>query len=90
MFAEDPRELDLGGDLVVVAAGVENLEAGPKPAVVSFRDNSFADPAGLVAFIQEDVGRTKLRPDHRMVYRRDWHDAQTRKEIQDQFDDLEE
>ena len=53
-------------------AGIEKLEAGPKGAVISFRDNSFSNPAGLVEFITDDVGRTKLRPDHRLVYRRDW------------------
>ena len=35
----------------------------------------FANPAGLIAFIQDDIGRTKLRPDHRLVYRRDWLNA---------------
>ncbi len=54
------------------AAGVEKLDAGPKGAVISFRENDFANPAGLIAFIQDDIGRTKLRPDHRLVYRRDW------------------
>ena len=54
------------------AAGVEKLEAGPKGAVVAFRKNAFANPAGLVEFIQGDIGQTNLRPDHRMVYRRDW------------------
>jgi transcription-repair coupling factor (superfamily II helicase) len=57
------------------AAGVEKLDAGPKGAVISFRENDFANPAGLIAFIQDDIGRTKLRPDHRLVYRRDWLNA---------------
>jgi len=54
------------------AAGIEKLEAGPKGAVVAFHDNDFANPAGLVAFIADEMGRTKLRPDHRLVHRRDW------------------
>ena len=54
------------------AAGIEKLEAGPKGAVVAFHNNDFANPAGLVAFISDEMGRTKLRPDHRLVYRRDW------------------
>jgi transcription-repair coupling factor (superfamily II helicase) len=60
------------------AAGVEKLDAGPKGAVVSFRENDFNNPGGLIAFIQDDVGRTKLRPDHRLVYRRDWLNAEER------------
>ncbi len=53
-------------------AGVERLEAGPKGAVLSFRSNDFADPGGLVAFIARESPAAKLRPDHRLVYRRDW------------------
>ncbi len=54
------------------AAGVEKLDAGPKGAVVSFHGETFADPAGLVAYISQEAGRISLRPDHRLVYRRDW------------------
>jgi transcription-repair coupling factor (superfamily II helicase) len=54
------------------AAGIERVEAGPKGAVIAFRDNVFANPLGLVAFIATQVGTAKLRPDHRLVFRRDW------------------
>ena len=60
------------------AAGVEKIDAGPKGAIIAFHDNDFANPAGLINFIQEDIGRTKLRPDHRLVYRRDWNNTQNR------------
>ena len=53
-------------------AGIDKLDAGPKGAVVAFRDDAFANPAGLIRYIQDDLGRTKLRPDHRLVVRRDW------------------
>jgi transcription-repair coupling factor (superfamily II helicase) len=59
-------------------AGVEKLDAGPKGAVIGFRDNHFANPAGLVGFIARQAGTVKLRPDHRLVYRRDWPDSKTR------------
>ncbi len=55
-------------------AGVERLDTGPKGAVLGFRDNRFANLAGLVAFIQRDKGQATLRPDHRLVFRRDWRD----------------
>jgi transcription-repair coupling factor (superfamily II helicase) len=48
------------------------VEVGPKGAVISFRNNVFANPAGLVAFITNNVGTAKLRPDHKLVYRRAW------------------
>ena len=53
-------------------AGIEKIDAGPKGATLTFRNNRFANPAGLVAFVTEDVGRTKLRPDHTFVVRREW------------------
>jgi transcription-repair coupling factor (superfamily II helicase) len=61
------------------AAGIERLEAGPRGALLAFRDNRFANPAGLVAFIQrEGSGRATFRPDHRLVLHRDWHDDKRR------------
>ncbi|MEL0144560.1 MAG: TRCF domain-containing protein, partial [Alphaproteobacteria bacterium] len=59
-------------------AGVEKLDAGPKGAVVTFRDNSFTNPSGLVSFITEQSGTVQLRPDFKLVYRRDWSDSQKR------------
>ena len=53
-------------------AGIDKLDAGPKGAVVAFRDDAFANPAGLIRYIQDDLGRTKVRPDHRLVVRREW------------------
>ena len=49
------------------SAGVDRLDAGPKGAVVSFRNNSFARPDRLVDFIAKNAGRLKLRPDHKLV-----------------------
>jgi transcription-repair coupling factor (superfamily II helicase) len=60
------------------AAGVEKVEAGPKGAVVAFRKNRFANPAGLVDFITAQTGTAKLRPDHRLVFMRTWKDAPAR------------
>ena len=53
-------------------AGIEKVDAGPKGAVVTFRENQFANPAGLIDFITTNAGSAKLRPDHKLVYRRDW------------------
>jgi transcription-repair coupling factor (superfamily II helicase) len=59
-------------------AGIEKLEAGPKGAVISLRDNRFANPAGLVELIQRNAGTLKLRPDQKILYLRNWEDAKTR------------
>ncbi len=59
-------------------AGIEKLEAGPKGAVISLRDNRFANPAGLVELIQRNAGTLKLRPDQKILYQRSWDDAKAR------------
>ena len=59
-------------------AGIEKVEAGPKGAVLAFRDNRFARPEALVNFIQKNTGSVKLRPDHRLVIMRGWDDPRLR------------
>jgi len=59
-------------------ANIDKVDAGPKGATVEFRDNRFANPAGLIGFINEQAGRVKLRPDHRLVYRGQWDEAAQR------------
>jgi len=61
-----------------VAAGIEKIDAGPKGAVIAFRANKFAKPEKLVRFIKEQAGMVKVRPDQRLVYRRDWRDERAR------------
>ncbi|HUC62574.1 MAG TPA: transcription-repair coupling factor [Alphaproteobacteria bacterium] len=55
-----------------VAAGVEKLDAGPKGAVIAFRHNEFANPAGLVDFAGKSGGTVNFRPDQKLVVRRVW------------------
>ena len=59
-------------------AGIEKLEAGPKGALISLRDNRFANPAGLVDLIQRNSGTLKLRPDQKIIYLRNWEGAKAR------------
>jgi transcription-repair coupling factor (superfamily II helicase) len=49
-------------------ANVEKVEAGPKGTIVSFRDSSFANPEGLVAYVAEQGSLAKVRPDMRIVF----------------------
>ncbi len=53
-------------------ANVEKVEAGPKGALAAFRNNTFANPAGLVAYLGKQSGTAKLRLDHRLVLMRSW------------------
>lgn len=59
-------------------ANVEKLEAGPKGAVVSLRNNVFPNPAGLVKFIAQNCGAAKIRPDQKIVYMRVWETPKDR------------
>jgi transcription-repair coupling factor (superfamily II helicase) len=60
------------------AANVAKLDAGPAGASVVFRNDDFANPAGLVGFINGNHGTAKLRPDHRLVYNRQWAEEKDR------------
>ena len=59
-------------------AGVAQVEAGPKGAVIAFRHNTFANPAGLVTFIGEHQGDVKVQKDHKIVFKAGWADAAER------------
>ncbi|HZP09580.1 transcription-repair coupling factor [Methyloceanibacter sp.] len=61
-------------------AGIEQIDAGPKGAVIGFRNKSFANPDGLIAFIREEGKTVKLQPDHRLIYYGDWQTAEERLE----------
>ena len=82
-FGPLPREVENLLEIIAIKracreAGVEKLEAGPKGAVITLRDNRFANPAGLVDLIQRNAGTLKLRPDQKIVYLRNWEDEKTR------------
>jgi transcription-repair coupling factor (superfamily II helicase) len=59
-------------------ANVEKIEAGPKGAVVAFRDSSFADPEGLVRYIRDEGPAARVRPDMKVVFFDTWNDPVAR------------
>jgi transcription-repair coupling factor (superfamily II helicase) len=52
-------------------AGIAKLDGGPKGATIQFHNDKFANPAGLVEFVQAQNGLAKVR-DNKIVVRRDW------------------
>ena len=52
-------------------AGIARLDGGPKGATIQFHNDKFANPAGLVEFIQAQNGLAKVK-DNKIVVRRDW------------------
>ncbi|HBK93310.1 MAG TPA: transcription-repair coupling factor [Parvularcula sp.] len=59
-------------------AGAGKIDAGPKGAVVTFRHDKFANPAGLVKFISQSSFDIKLRPDQKLVFQQNWPDERAR------------
>jgi transcription-repair coupling factor (superfamily II helicase) len=59
-------------------AHIEKVEAGPKGIVVAFRDNSFANPGGLLRYVSERGSFAKVRPDMRVVFIGDYEKPEKR------------
>jgi transcription-repair coupling factor (superfamily II helicase) len=59
-------------------ANIEKLDVGPKGAVVTFRDNSFAHPDRLVSFIRQHGQAAKVRPDMKVVFLQTWETPEER------------
>jgi transcription-repair coupling factor (superfamily II helicase) len=51
---------------------VAKIDVGPKGAVISFRGDDFANPAGLVGLVQRKSNIWRVRPDHRVVVKGEW------------------
>jgi transcription-repair coupling factor (superfamily II helicase) len=64
----------LGIKLLCKKAGIERIDAGPKGAVITFRENSFARPDALLDYVERNVRYYKVRPDMKLVFTHDWKD----------------
>ncbi len=86
-FGELPKETDYLLRVVVIKnhcyrANIEKIDAGDKGAVIRFRQNNFANPQGLIAYLDEAAHTVKLRADHHLVVKGKWMDETQRlKEI---------
>ncbi len=59
-------------------ACIAKLDAGPRGALVTFRDDTFPDLPGLLNYVQRLKETAKLRPDSKLVITRAWPDAKAR------------
>jgi len=76
-FGKLPKEVEYLLQVVAIKslcrrANVEKIEVGPKGAVLSFRDNIFASPEGLVAYIAKHPEGARVRPDQKVVFFDEW------------------
>jgi transcription-repair coupling factor (superfamily II helicase) len=76
-FGPLPQEADQLLKVVAIKglcrqANVSKIDVGPKGAVVSFRDDQFPNPMGLVAIVQKQAAFWRVRPDHKVVVKGEW------------------
>ncbi|MBV8664168.1 MAG: transcription-repair coupling factor, partial [Hyphomicrobiales bacterium] len=84
-FGAPPPEVELLLKLVTIKAlcrraHVEKLDAGAKGLTLAFRDNSFANPAGLVKWVAAKGSLARVRPDMRIVVTGDFEELPERLE----------
>ncbi len=82
-FGKVPEEVEnlltvMGLKQLCRQAHVEKCEAGPKGAVLTFRQNKHPNPPALIAYLTRQGGAVKLRPDHKLVALRVWDDPAVR------------
>ncbi|WP_374470610.1 transcription-repair coupling factor [Phenylobacterium sp.] len=59
-------------------ANVAKIDVGPKGAVVSFRNDEFRNPGGLIQFVAKNQVAWRLRPDHKVVVKGEWETPEQR------------
>ena len=61
-----------------IAANISKIDVGAAGTLVSFHNDDFADPVGLLAYVDRLKGTARLRPDMKLVITRAWGDPQSR------------
>ncbi|MFD1911927.1 transcription-repair coupling factor [Halodurantibacterium flavum] len=52
-------------------AGIARLDGGPKGITIQFHNDKFANPAGLVEFVQNEGAGARIK-DNKIIVQRDW------------------
>jgi transcription-repair coupling factor (superfamily II helicase) len=85
-FGRLPNEVEHLLQIVAIKAlcrraNVDKVDAGPKGAVLSFRDNQFSNPVGLIGFIQAQGAMARIRNDksgQKVAFLDEWDNPQAR------------
>ncbi|HEY9010019.1 MAG TPA: transcription-repair coupling factor, partial [Devosia sp.] len=82
-FGPLPEEVEALLKVILVkalcrAANVEKVDAGPKGAVITLRNNEFPNPVGLVKMVSDPGMGVRIKPDQKLVFARDWPKAEMR------------
>jgi transcription-repair coupling factor (superfamily II helicase) len=59
-------------------ANVAQIDAGPKGAVLTFRNRSYPNMEALVAYVQKNADHVRLQPDGKLIARGDWEKPEWR------------
>ncbi|HEY0033934.1 MAG TPA: TRCF domain-containing protein, partial [Devosia sp.] len=82
-FGPLPEEVEALLKVILVKAlcrqaNVEKVDAGPKGAVLTLRNNEFPNPAGLVRLVSDVANQVRIKPDQKLVFARNWPKANDR------------
>ncbi|MET1756327.1 transcription-repair coupling factor [Novosphingobium sp. RD2P27] len=61
-----------------IDAHIAKIDVGARGALVSFHNDAFPNPEGLIAYAERLQGTVKLRPDNKLVLTRVWGDPKSR------------
>jgi transcription-repair coupling factor (superfamily II helicase) len=82
-FGELPEEVRALLDVMEIkgfcrAAGIQQIDAGVKGAILAFRKAKFSNPEALAAYLQKHKSSVKLQPDHKLLFKGVWDDPAVR------------
>ena len=61
-----------------IKANIAKIDVGAQGTLVTFHQDDFPDPAGLLAYVDRLKGTAKLRPDMKLVISRAWGSPESR------------
>jgi transcription-repair coupling factor (superfamily II helicase) len=61
-----------------IDANIAKIDVGARGTLVTFHNDDFPDPAGLLAYVERLKGTARLRPDMKLVIDRAWGDPESR------------
>jgi len=61
-----------------IEANIGKIDVGARGTLVTFHNDDFPDPAGLIAYVDRLKSTAKLRPDMKLVINRAWGDPESR------------
>lgn len=82
-FGPLPEEVEALLKIILVkslcrTANVEKVDAGPKGAVITLRNNEFPDTSALVRLLSDPTQQVRVKPDQKLVFARNWPTPESR------------